>query len=302
MTMRAAEQSGERARASVAPLFAGASRSVAASSPPPPPKAAALIIGNEVLTGKIHDSNSLFLARLLYARGVDLVRIGAQHCAAAAFFFTHSPRVLSTEVVPDEPSSIGERCRALSALVGESGFVFTSGGIGPTHDDITYESVAGAFGRRLEVHAPTVERMKVHYGAQGKEVNAARLRMATLPEGCTVHDTGSWVPLVQLKNVYILPGIPWLFKSMLEANAALFSGPAMLSGALWTHQGEGEIAETLTAIAATHPGVAIGSYPNTQRGGEKSYATKLTFDSRDAAELEAALGEARAAFTTFIHA
>lgn len=255
-----------------------ASAAAAAAGATPPPKAAALIIGNEVLTGKIHDSNSLLLARLLYARGVDLVRI---------------------EVVPDVPSEIGERCRALSALVGESGFVFTSGGIGPTHDDVTYESVASAYDRGLELHAPTVERMTAHYAAQGKEVNAARLRMATLPQGCVVHETGSWVPLVQIRNVYILPGIPWLFKQMLEANAGLFTGPSISSGTLFTHAGEGELAGALSAIAARHPGVSIGSYPNTQRGGEKAYTTKLTFDSREEEQLRSALAQAREAIATF---
>ena len=135
------------------------------------------------------------------------------------------------EVVPDEPANIARSVKALSELVGESGFVFTSGGIGrvatrahtacdasaeraacarrPTHDDVSYEAIASAYGRGLPLHPPTVERMREHYAAQGKELNAARLRMATLPEGCVVHTTpGAWVPLAQVHNVFILPGVP----------------------------------------------------------------------------------------------
>jgi len=204
------------------------------------------------------------------------------------------------EVVPDAPQVIAERTRALSSLVGESGFVFTSGGIGPTHDDVTYESIAAAFGRRLALHLLTVERMRVHYGKQGKELNEARLRMALLPEGCAVHETpGCWVPLAQVENVFVLPGIPWLFKQMMEANAGLFRGPQSSSARLYTHAGEGDLAASLGAVAAAHPEVSIGSYPNTVRGDVKEYTTKLTFDSRDVGELAAAVAAARAAIETF---
>ena len=244
----------------------------------PPPKAAALVIGNEVLSGKITDTNTAWLARLLYARGVDLVRV---------------------EVVPDVPDDIAASARSLSARVGPSGFVFTSGGIGPTHDDVTYESLAAAFGVPLALHAPTVAKMRVHYEAQGKELNAARLRMATLPEGCVVHDTpNSWVPLVQVANVYVLPGVPWLYKQMLEANRGLFTGPQLLTRTLYTHTGEGDLAAALTAVASDHSAVSIGSYPNTARG-DASFATKLCFDGRDAGALEAAVNATRAVIATF---
>ena len=175
------------------------------------PQAACLVIGNEVLSGafgcrratrglqrspfchanagKVQDTNTHFLAKLLYSRGVDLIRV---------------------EVCPDEPDDIAASVRSLSARVGPSGFVFTSGGIGTTHDDVTYESVASAFGAGLQLHPPTVELMTSHYAKLGKELNAARMRMATLPEGCRVHTTPDlWVPLCQLRNVYILPGVPW---------------------------------------------------------------------------------------------
>jgi molybdopterin-biosynthesis enzyme MoeA-like protein len=214
---------------------------------------------------------------MLYARGVDLVRV---------------------EVVPDVPEDIAASARALSSRVGPNGFVFSSGGIGPTHDDVTYESIAAAFGVPLEVHAGTVENMRVHYEQQGKTLNEARLRMATLPAGCIVHDTPNlWVPLVQCHNVFILPGVPWLYKQMLEANRHLFAGPQLLTATLYTTMGEGDLAAALTAVAQEHGGVQIGSYPNTDRG-DKRFATKLCFDSRDGEALQAAVQATRSAIPT----
>ena len=275
---------GARRLSAVAPrlrrgLHASALRASAAASPPAkPPQAAALNIGNEVLSGKIQDTNSVWLARMLYARGVDLVRI---------------------EVCPDDKADIARSVRALSDRVGPDGWVFTSGGIGPTHDDVTYEAVAGAFGAPLALHEPTRRKMQAHYDAQGKELNPARLRMATLPAGCVVHETpGAWVPLAQIRNVLILPGVPWLFKLMLDANKELFRGPALSSATLYTHAGEGDLAEALTAVADAHPGVTIGSYPNTQRGDAR-FTTQLCFDGRDADALAAAVAAARAAIRTF---
>ena len=252
--------------------------SAAGSLPAKPPQAAALIIGNEVLSGKIQDTNSVWLARMLYARGVDLVRI---------------------EVVPDDKADIARSVRALSERVGPDGWVFTSGGIGPTHDDVSYEAIASAFGAGLALHEPTQKKMAAHYEAQGKELNAARLRMATLPAGCVVHETpGAWVPLAQLRNVLILPGVPWLFKLMLDANKELFRGPALLSATLYTHAGEGDLAEALTLVAEAHTAVSIGSYPNTQRGDSR-FTTKLCFDGRDAEAVAAAVAATKAAIRTF---
>lgn len=218
-------------------------------------------------------------ARTPRSRGVDLVRV---------------------EVCPDAPDDIAASVRSLSERVGPDGFVFTSGGIGTTHDDVTYGSVAAAFGVGLEVHEGTRVAMEAHYRERGKELNAARLRMATLPAGCAVHATpGLWVPLVQLRNVYVLPGVPWLFAQMLEANRGLFSGPRLHSAVLYSHQGEGELAEALTGVAGDHPAVSIGSYPNTARGEPKAFQTKLTFDGRDAGALAAAVAAARACIATF---
>uniref|UniRef100_A0A7S0QTF6 MoaB/Mog domain-containing protein n=1 Tax=Pyramimonas obovata TaxID=1411642 RepID=A0A7S0QTF6_9CHLO len=227
---------------------------------PTAPKAAALIIGNEVLSGKVQDVNVHNLAHLLYARGVDLVRV---------------------EMVPDVKEDIISTVKSLSERVGPSGFVFTSGGIGPTHDDITYESVAEAFGETLAVHEGTRQRMTEHYTKQGKEVNDARLRMATLPTGCEALTTpGIWVPLVRLHNIYILPGIPRLFSAMLEGCKDRFTGPGMVLETVKTMRGEGEIADALRDIAAKFPDVSIGSYPRTEP--TQDYTTKLCFEGRNA--------------------
>jgi len=114
-----------------------------------PPTAALMIIGNEVLSGSIADANTPWLAKLLYSRGVDLIRV---------------------EVVPDVPTDIAATVLKLRERVGPKGFVFTSGGIGPTHDDVTYDSIAMALGLKVELHQPTVELMKKHYSARGIEL------------------------------------------------------------------------------------------------------------------------------------
>lgn len=252
------------------------------------PKAAMLVIGDEVLTGSITDANTPWLAKLLHSRGVDLVR---------------------ASVIGDDKREIVEEVLRLRDKVGSDGYVFTSGGIGPTHDDITYESVAAAFGAHLELHQPTVERMQEHYDRRGVELNQARLRMAMLPkdEGVEVLFTpGLWVPLVCIQNTYILPGIPRLFQQMVEAHADRFRGPAAITAALYTNMGEGDLAVKLGSIAALHPSVRIGSYPNTNIGQgasegvpEGGYKVKLQFESRDAAALQQAVEAAREQLDTF---
>ena len=141
----------------------------------------------------------------------------------------------------------------------------TSGGIGPTHDDRTYEAVAAATGGQLAVHAPTVERMTAHYHAQGKEVNAARMRMATLPQSPNTqvyYQDGIWVPVVCSNNVYVLPGIPSLFARLVDSQLHRFRGAGEWQLVnLFTTAGEGDFAEELAILADQHSEVTIGSYP-----------------------------------------
>lgn len=284
-----------------------------AAAAPFAPKAALLVIGNEVLTGKVEDKNTAFLGMQPRRRWAPLVPTATSHTSAqspttspalltppsARLLYSRGVDLIRVEVTPDDPEDIARSVAALSERVGHRGFVFTSGGIGPTHDDVTYLSVAAAFGVQLELHAATVQKMRVHYAELGKELNASRLRMATLPAGCTVHEIpGSWVPLCQVRNVYVLPGIPWLFRQMLEASKQLFSGSELLSESLYTHSGEGELAAALTEVADKHPLVSIGSYPNTDRA-DKRYTTKLCFDGRDAQALQAAMSDTRSVIATF---
>jgi len=176
----------------------------------PPRTVAACIIGDEILTGRIADTNAHFLAKECFNRGLDLQKI---------------------IVVPDDMDEIGD---AVTELSNKYDMVFTSGGIGPTHDDITYEAIAKAFNLKLEEHEPTVERMLNHGFVRENSIllklpeipnkpkprplNAARLRMATLPTPCDVMYPCDdlWVPLVTVnRNVSILPGVPRLFESMI---------------------------------------------------------------------------------------
>mmetsp|Transcript_32899 Transcript_32899/g.83501 ORF Transcript_32899/g.83501 Transcript_32899/m.83501 type:complete len:323 (-) Transcript_32899:1744-2712(-) len=243
------------------------------------PKAALLVIGDEILSGSVTDTNTPWLAKLLHARGVDLVRV---------------------EVVRDSAADIREAALRLRDRVGPGGFVFTSGGIGPTHDDVTYEALAQAFGARLELHAATVERMRASYAARGMELNEARLRMATLPAPAEVLFTeGLWVPLVNLGGVYIAPGIPRLFQAMIGAHRERFTGRAYVSAALYSALGESFIADQLARVAVAHPQVAIGSYPNTSEQAEGAgqaagWKTRLGLSSRSQAALDAALAALQA--------
>lgn len=221
-----------------------------------------LVIGDEILSGKIRDSNSAFAATLLFDRGVDLVRI---------------------EVIPDETAVIVERLQHWSSRVTH---VITSGGIGPTHDDKTYAAVAEAFGRTLELHEPTLLRMQAHAKARGRdmELNDARRRMAMLPSGAALLPVeGLWVPAAVVENVVVLPGVPQLFEQMLASVASRFVGTRLHRAAVCTQLPEGDIAAVLGAQQNAHPGVAIGSYP---RMGEGAYRVKVTVEGADAAEVE----------------
>eukprot|EP00741_Cyanophora_paradoxa_P011766 tig00020563_g11370.t1 len=241
--------------------------------------AAALIIGDEILTGKTQDKNIKTFAEAFFDKGIVLKRV---------------------EVVPDDQEVIVEAVRRLSA---SCDYVVTSGGIGPTHDDITYDSIAAAFGVSVEIHEPTRERMAVHYAKQDPpmELNAARLRMAQLPAGCRVLWTpGLWVPLAVVRNVYIFPGIPSLTAQMLHANLEDFKGGLPRARVLvYTHQPEGEIADALTETARAFPDVAIGSYPGKNFRGGGAYRVKVSFEGIDAARVEEAASRVQAAVHGF---
>mmetsp|Transcript_12081 Transcript_12081/g.32512 ORF Transcript_12081/g.32512 Transcript_12081/m.32512 type:complete len:269 (-) Transcript_12081:477-1283(-) len=233
--------------------------------------AAALIIGNEILSGKVADVNVPYLAKLLFKRGVKMTRV---------------------EMVPDDYGDIGEAAVRLSRSVD---YVFTSGGIGPTLDDITYSALAKAFELPLECDEGIVNAMRQI--SPQHEINAARRRMATVPAGAELLSVeGLWVPLAVVnRNVYVLPGVPWLFQRMVDAHKERFGAEAdaLATALVYTNRFEGEIASTLDEIQEKYPDVEFGSYPRTEAAHQ--YCVMLTLEGVDAERVDAACKELKQA-------
>ena len=221
--------------------------------------AAILVIGNEILSAKVTDENGPFLARELRALGVELRRI---------------------ETVPDEVPLIID---ALKRCLASAKWVFTSGGIGPTHDDVTIAAIAEAFGRRVVLDPETLRLLQARYGGK---LNAARTRLAEVPEGARVEfHEGYLFPVISLENVVILPGVPSLLREGFLRIRERFRAGAIYSRALYFTIGEGVLAEHLDATVARFPSVGIGSYP---RFDDADHRVKVTFDGRDEGEVRAA--------------
>jgi molybdenum cofactor synthesis domain-containing protein len=226
------------------------------------PTAAILLIGNEILSGKVEDQNAKLLIRELRALGVSLRRI---------------------EVVPDVETEIADSVRGLSARFDH---VFTSGGVGPTHDDVTLTAVALAFDMPLVRHAELETLLRVSYG---ERLHARDLRMADLPAGARLEygpagRAASW-PVVVVRNVWILPGVPSIFRRKFETVRELFRAPPIHGRAVYSRVGEGPIAGALDEVVAAFPGVEVGSYPHLDA---RDYRVKITLDGRDAAAVDAA--------------
>jgi len=220
--------------------------------------AAVVVIGDEILSGKVVDCNSPWLAAQLRTRGVDLVRI----C-----------------VVPDVIDAIAEEVARASACADH---VFTTGGVGPTHDDITLAGIAEAFGLALVRH-PELEAL-LHEKVGGQPTDAA-LRMADVPEGTQLWWDGDlFFPVVVVRNVHIFPGVPSLFQRKFEEVAHRFSGTVVSSRQLVTYERESIIAARLGEAQARWPQVAIGSYPQFD---QKPWSVTITMDSRDLDALDA---------------
>ena len=227
------------------------------------PRAAMLAIGDELLSGRTKDKNIAHLAGLLTLAGIDLKEV---------------------RIVADEEDAIVE---ALNALRAKYDHVFTSGGIGPTHDDITADAVAAAFARPAVHHPEAMERLTAYYASRDLPFTEARMRMARTPEGATLIDNPvSVAPGFRVENVFVMAGVPTIFAAMLDnVLPTLPGGPVMQSAALACPFGEGDIGAPLAAIQKEHPLVAIGSYP---RFDGQRYSTELVIRSRDASALEAA--------------
>ena len=228
--------------------------------------AAIVVIGNEILSAKVQDENGPWLARELRSLGVDLRRI---------------------ETVPDEVPLIVD---ALQRCIASAKWVFTSGGIGPTHDDVTIAAIAQAFGRRLVHDEKTLELLRRSFGGKLKP---ALERLAEVPEGALVEfHEGFLFPVISLENVTILPGVPSLLQEGFTRIRERFRVAPIFSRALYFSVGEGTLAEHLDATVARYPAVAIGSYPRFDEGAD--HRVKVTFDGRDEAEVRAALDFLRA--------
>lgn len=232
------------------------------------PSAGVIIIGDEILSGKFTDENTPFLARRLRELGVDLRRVS---------------------VIPDDIDGIGEEVRRFSGLFDH---VFTTGGVGPTHDDVTMEGVARGFGVPVFRH-PDLER--VLRDKLGEGCTEAALRMAEVPVGATLWWDGEVIwPQVVMGNVVIFPGVPSLLRRKFDAVAARFSGVPVQGRRLTTTAAETAIAHLLSEAQRTWPTVSIGSYPQLD---VTPHTVTVTMDSRDPdalAACEARLREALA--------
>ncbi|MFN3643216.1 MAG: competence/damage-inducible protein A [Gemmobacter sp.] len=228
------------------------------------PTAAMLVIGDEILSGRTRDSNLHHLAGELTRHGI---------------------RMIEARVVADDHAAIVAAVNDLRVRVDH---LFTSGGIGPTHDDITADAVAAAFGVPIGLREDARALLAAHYARSGLEFNAARQRMARIPDGAALIDNPiSAAPGFTLGNVHVMAGVPSIFEAMAASVLARIAGGApLLSQSLQVNRGEGEIAEAFGALAAEFPDLTMGSYPFIRNG---AHGTNLVIRGTDGARLDAAM-------------
>ncbi|MFQ5780927.1 MAG: competence/damage-inducible protein A [Nitrospiria bacterium] len=222
--------------------------------------AAAIIIGNEILSGKVADQNAVYLARVLRSLGVDLQRV---------------------VVIPDNIEIIAEEvsnCRERVDLI------FTSGGVGPTHDDVTMEGIASAIGRPLVRHPELVHLLRDVYS---DILTPTQMKLADVPEGTELlYAEGLRIPVIHLQGIYIFPGIPELFVKKFEAIKERFREPPFHLVRIYLADKEEAIAENLITAVKRYPEILFGSYPILH---QRDYKIILTLESKDRAYLEEAL-------------
>ncbi len=228
------------------------------------PTAAMLVIGDEILSGRTRDANMYFLAGELTKHGIDLTEV---------------------RVVSDNAPAI---VAAVKQLSDANEHVFTSGGIGPTHDDITADCIAEAFGKHIDVRADAAALLQAHYDNAGQEFNDARKRMARIPDDATLIDNPvSVAPGFRLENVYVMAGVPSVFQAMAASVLPTLTGGApLLSQTLRIERGEGDIAGPLAKLAEEFSDLSIGSYPY-QRNG--AYGSNIVVRGTDGARIDAAI-------------
>jgi molybdenum cofactor synthesis domain-containing protein len=230
-----------------------------------PNTAGIIIIGNEILSGKVQDANSPYLCRELRFLGVELCRI---------------------ITIPDELEVIAQYVREYSEAYT---WVFTSGGIGPTHDDVTIESAAAAFGRKL-ISPPRLEELVRSF--YGDDTNEAHLRMARIPEGGELIDTPPLrTPLLLVENVFVFPGVPELLKNRFSLLKERFQSDPIHLRQIYLSANEGQIADVLNKTLDTFPELMLGSYPALWN---KDYKVRLTLESRSESYLDTAFSHLQA--------
>ncbi|MGE5303170.1 MAG: competence/damage-inducible protein A [Alphaproteobacteria bacterium] len=219
-----------------------------------------IIIGNEVLSGKTQDTNSYFLCTELRQLGVEVQKIST---------------------IPDVIELIGQEVTEFSKRFD---FVFTTGGVGPTHDDVTIDGIAHGFGLQVVRHPDIERRMRQRLGG---DVNEARLRMANVPEGAELLATEAlFAPIVKIHNVFIFPGIPRILQERFHAIKEQFREAPYFLKNVYVKLGEGLIAKMLNDVLAQFPELLLGSYPVLEI---PEYKVKVTFESKDPEYLQRAL-------------
>jgi molybdenum cofactor synthesis domain-containing protein len=221
-----------------------------------------ILIGNEILSGKVVDANASYLCRELRALGVEVRKIS---------------------VIPDEVDLIAEEVGQFHT---DYDVVFTSGGVGPTHDDVTIEGVARAIGVPV-VREPRL--VKVLEGFYKGRLNDARLKMAEVPDGAELMADGELVfPAVVVRNIYILPGVPEIFRQKFEALKERFREAPYFLCSVFVTLGEGTLADHLNELLRGHPQLLLGSYPEFSN---PEYKVKVTLESKDRGYLDEAVAD-----------
>ncbi len=227
------------------------------------PTAAMLVIGDEILSGRTRDANMHYLAQELTKHGIDLKEV---------------------RIVSDEAPAIEAAVRALSDA---HDHVFTSGGIGPTHDDITADCIASAFDTPIDIRADARALLEAHYDKSGLDLNAARLRMARIPDGAVlIENPVSTAPGFTIENVHVMAGVPSVFQAMVASVLpTLTGGSPLLSQTLRIDRGEGDIAQTLASLAEEFSDLTIGCYPFQING---VFGANVVVRGTDGARIDAA--------------
>lgn len=235
------------------------------------PTAAMLVIGDEILSGRTRDANMHHLAGQLTERGIDLKEV---------------------RVVSDDPNAIIGAVQTLSATYDH---VFTSGGIGPTHDDITADCMAAAFDDKIDVRADAAALLQAHYDRQGMEFNDARKRMARIPDMATLIDNPvSVAPGFSIKNVHVMAGVPSVFRAMVDSVLpGLTGGAPLISETIRIDRGEGDIAGPLGELVMQFPTLSIGSYPFQKDG---KFGANIVIRGAVGADVAAATDALKAVF------